>query len=143
MADGFPTRRSLLLGAAATAAATALPGRGAQAASMTVGFIYVGSRDDYGYNQSHAEGAAAVRKMPGLTVVEQERVPETVACANAMEGMIHLDGATLLFPTSFGYFNPYMLKAAKTNPGVDLHALRRLVDARRPAQRPFLFRLYR
>jgi simple sugar transport system substrate-binding protein len=119
MTNIAPSRRSVLLGATAAAASAALPGRRAWAAgSMTVGFIYVGSRDDYGYNQSHAEGAAAVRKMPGLSVVEQERVPETVACANAMEGMIHLDGATLLFPTSYGYFNPYMLKAAKTNPGV-------------------------
>lgn len=119
MVNPAPTRRSVLLGAAAAVGASALAGRPAQAAGMTVGFIYVGSRDDYGYNQSHAEGAAAVRKMPGVTVVEQERVPETVACANAMAGMIHLDGATLLFPTSFGYFNPYTLKAAKTNPGVN------------------------
>ncbi|MCB8882742.1 BMP family ABC transporter substrate-binding protein [Acidisoma cellulosilytica] len=114
-----PTRRSVLLGGAAAAGTALIGGRGAEAASMTVGFIYVGSRDDFGYNQSHAEGAAAVRKMPGLTVVEQERVPETVACANAMAGMVHLDGATLLFPTSYGYFNPYMLKAAKQNPSVN------------------------
>ncbi len=110
-------RRGLLLGAGAAATAAALP-RQAQAATKTVGFIYVGSRDDYGYNQSHAEGAAAVRKMPGVTVVEQERVPETVACADAMETMIQLDGASLIFPTSFGYFNPYMLKASTKNPSV-------------------------
>jgi basic membrane protein A and related proteins len=29
-----------------------------------------------------------------------------------MESMIKLDGATLLFPTSFGYFEPYTLKMA-------------------------------
>jgi len=33
-----------------------------------IGFIYVGSRDDYGYNQAHAQGAAALKKMPGLKV---------------------------------------------------------------------------
>ncbi|MDE8345447.1 MAG: BMP family ABC transporter substrate-binding protein [Acidocella sp.] len=110
-------RRSLLAGSGAIAAAAVLPLHPAQAAIKTVGFIYVGSKDDYGYNQSHAEGAAAVRKM-GVSVVEQERVPETVACANAMESMIQLDGATLLFPTSFGYFNPYMLKASAKNPSV-------------------------
>jgi basic membrane protein A len=118
MAKLTPTRRSVLLGAAGMAAASALASRGASAATKTVGFIYVGSRDDFGYNQSHSEGAAAVRKMPGVTVIEQERVPETVACANAMEGMIHLDDASLIFPTSYGYFDPYMLKASKTNPGV-------------------------
>ena len=32
-------------------------------APITVGFIYVGAKDDYGYNQAHADGAAAVRKM--------------------------------------------------------------------------------
>jgi simple sugar transport system substrate-binding protein len=103
---------------AATAAAASLPGRALADAKKTVGFIYVGSRDDFGYNQAHAEGAAALRKMPGITVVEQERVPETVACADTMESMVELDGASLIFPTSFGYFNPYMLKAATRHPDV-------------------------
>ena len=62
------SRRSLLKGAAATALATALPGRLAFAAAPVVGFIYVGSRDDYGYNQAHAAGAAALKKMPGVKV---------------------------------------------------------------------------
>jgi len=35
----------------------------ASAKDTTVGFIYVGSRDDYGYNQAHAAGAAALKKM--------------------------------------------------------------------------------
>ncbi len=29
----------------------------------TLGFIYVGPKDDYGYNQAHAEGAAGVAKL--------------------------------------------------------------------------------
>lgn len=105
------TRRAALIGGAA-AVVTA---RRVEAAEFTVGFIYVGSRTDYGYNQAHAEGAAAVRAMPGVKVVEQAKVPETVACANAMASMIHLDGASLLFPTSFGYYDPYVLRAAKAN----------------------------
>ena len=32
--------------------------------------------------------------------------------------MINLDGATLLFPTSYGYFNPHVLKLAKKYPKV-------------------------
>ncbi|GAB0115907.1 BMP family ABC transporter substrate-binding protein [Acidisoma sp. C75] len=111
------TRRAAIFGAAATAAS--LVAREAEAAPFTVGFIYVGSTNDYGYNQSHAEGAAAVRKLAGVKVVEQSRVPETVACDNAMASMIHLDGASLLFPTSFGYFDPYVLKAAKANKSVN------------------------
>ena len=33
--------------------------------------------------------------------------------------MINLDGASLLFPTSFGYFNPFMLEEAKKYPNVE------------------------
>ena len=79
---------------------------------MTVGFIYVGPRDDFGYNQAHAEGAAAVKKMSGVTVREEEKVPETLDVQKTMESLINLDGATLIFPTSFGYFDPHVLKVA-------------------------------
>ena len=85
---------------------------------MTVGFIYVGPKTDYGYNQAHAEGAAALAKMPGVKIREEEMVPETVAVQKTMESMINLDGATLLFPTSFGYFDPHILKEAQKNTNV-------------------------
>src|ERR1700712_3591 len=80
--------------------------------------IYVGARDDYGYNQSHADAAALVRKMPGLKAVEEENVPETNAVQKTMQGMISQDGATLLFPTSYGYFDPHILALAPKNPNV-------------------------
>jgi basic membrane protein A len=85
-------------------------------AALTVGFIYVGPKDDYGYNQAHAEGAAMLKAMEGVTVVEEENVPETVDVQKTMESMINLDGAALLFPTSFGYFDPHMLEMAKKYP---------------------------
>src|SRR5215813_2783781 len=110
------SRRHLLKGTAALTLGTALPLRGAFAAETTVGFIYVGSRDDYGYNQAHAAAAAALKKMPGIKVVEEEKVPETDACEKTMESMINLDGATLLFPTSFGYYSPHMIKLASKYP---------------------------
>lgn len=88
------------------------------AGSVTVGFMYVGAKDDYGYNQSHAEGAAAIKSIPGVTVVEEEKVPETNDVQKTMESMINLDDASLLFPTSFGYFNPHMLKVAGKYKGV-------------------------
>ena len=112
------SRRRLLQGAGAAALAGALPMQTAFAKTTTVGFIYVGPRDDFGYNQAHAEGAAAVKKMKGVKVVEEERIPETVEVAKTMESMINLDGATLLFPTSFGYFNPYILEEAKKYPKI-------------------------
>jgi basic membrane protein A and related proteins len=83
---------------------------------LTIGFIYVGPRDDYGYNQAHSEGAAVVKKLPGVTVREEENVPETVAVQKTMESMINLDGASLIFPTSFGYFDPHLLKMAVKYP---------------------------
>jgi len=105
------SRRTMLtgLGLGATTGLAITP---AAAKELVVGFIYVGPKDDYGYNQAHAEAAALLKKMPGVKIVEEEKVPETDDVSKTMESMIKLDGATLLFPTSFGYFDPYMLKMA-------------------------------
>ena len=65
------SRRSLMKSAAGLAGASMVGSNAFAAAPLTVGFIYVGTKTDYGYNQAHAEGAAAVRAMPGVTVVEQ------------------------------------------------------------------------
>jgi simple sugar transport system substrate-binding protein len=101
----------------------AAPGEPAAAAPepdkpFTVGFIYVGPKDDYGYNQAHAEGAAAVAKLPGVKVREEENVPETIAVQKTIESMVQLDGAALVFPTSFGYFDPHLVKMAEKFPTV-------------------------
>src|ERR1700743_2954412 len=109
-------RRNLLHGGAALTLGSALGVRRAAAPDLTIGFIYVGSRDDYGYNQAHAQGAAAVKKMGGVSVLEKEKVPETDAVEKTMESMINLDGASLIFPTSFGYYNPHVLKMAAKYP---------------------------
>ncbi len=84
---------------------------------LTVGFIYVGPKDDFGYNQAHAEAAKALAAS-GLEIREEENVPETVDVQKTMESMINLDGAKLLFPTSFGYFDPHILKLAQKYPDV-------------------------
>lgn len=110
-------RRDWIKGAGALAAAGSLPAARAQK-PLSVGFIYVGPRDDYGYNQAHAESVAMVRKMAGIRVIDEENVPETTAVQKTMQGMIAQDGATLLFPTSFGYFDPHMLAVAGKNAGV-------------------------
>src|SRR5882724_2977993 len=85
---------------------------------LVVGVIYVGPRDDYGYNQAQAQAAAAMKKLPGVTLVEQEKVPETTDVQKTMGSMIEQDGATLLFPTSFGYFDPHILRTAEKYPKV-------------------------
>ena len=113
------SRRGLMRGASLSGAALALGlPRAAQAKDLVVGFIYVGPKDDYGYNQAHAEAAAMIKKMPGVKVVEEEKVPETDDVSKTMQSMIELDGASLLFPTSFGYFDPYMLRMAAKYPNV-------------------------
>jgi simple sugar transport system substrate-binding protein len=50
--------------------------------------------------------------------VEEENVPETVDVQKTMESMINLDGASVIFPTSFGYFDPHMLAVAAKYPDV-------------------------
>jgi simple sugar transport system substrate-binding protein len=51
-------------------------------------------------------------------VVEEENVPETIDVQKTMESMINLDGASVIFPTSFGYFDPHMLAVAAKYPNV-------------------------
>ncbi|MEO0488463.1 MAG: BMP family ABC transporter substrate-binding protein [Cyanobacteria bacterium P01_A01_bin.123] len=85
---------------------------------FVVGFIYVGPKDDFGYNQAHAEGAAAMAEIPGIKILEEASVPETTAVAETMRSMIEIDGAKALFPTSFGYFDPYILELATEFPEV-------------------------
>src|SRR5215475_12876447 len=116
MAFDRVTRRRLLQGAGVATLAGLAPAQRAMAADTVVGFLYVGSRDDYGYNQAHAAGAAALKKLAGVKVVEEEKVPETDACEKTMESMINLDSATLLFPTSYGYYSPHMVKMANKYP---------------------------
>ena len=119
---GRMSRREALgyLGAAGALGALApwRVGRAAAADTLIVGVIYVGPRDDYGYNQAQAQAAAEIKKLPGVTVIEQEKVPETTDVQKTMGSMIEQDGATLLFPTSFGYFDPHMLKMAEKYPKV-------------------------
>lgn len=87
-------------------------------APLTLGFIYVGPKDDFGWNQAHAEGAAGVAKVAGVKIVEEANVAETTAVAETMRAMIEQDGAQVLFPTSYGYFDPHILELAKEYPEV-------------------------
>ena len=114
------SRRQFIKASAAAGALTALNPAWMQqahaASKLVVGVIYVGPKDDYGYSQAQAQAAAAIKKMAGVTVVEQERVPETIDVQKVMASMIEQDGATLIFPTSFGYFDPHAVKMAEKYP---------------------------
>ena len=103
---------------APTASTDGAEGTSEAPGDVVVGFIYVGPKDDFGYNQAHAEGAAAMAAVPGIKIIEEASVPETTAVLETMRNMIEIDGATVLFPTSFGYFDPYMLELAAEFPEV-------------------------
>ncbi len=115
------TRRDVLKGTGglvvAAGVSALLPALEARAAAkpVTVGFIYVGPKNDYGWNQSHAVAARKIARLEGVKLVEQENVPETVEVEKVLEGMILHDGAKVLFPSSFGYW-PHVLKVARKHP---------------------------
>src|SRR6202035_554897 len=106
-------RRTFLKASAASVLAAGSAGRAAHAAGVTIGIVYVGPRDDFGWNQAHAVAAQALKSIPGVNVVEEENVPETDACAKAMESMVNLDNANIILGTSFGYFDPFMVDLSK------------------------------
>lgn len=82
-----------------------------------VGFIFVGTKDDYGYNQAAYLGSVAVEEAyPELKVLRAENVPETAEAERVMEQMIK-DGAKIIFPTSYGHLEPAM-NVAKRHPDV-------------------------
>lgn len=86
-------------------------------AGAKIGFLFVGSRDDLGYNQAAWEGSEAVaRAFPDHEVIRVEGVPETGAAADAIERLIDR-GARIIFPTSFGHL-PFAYEVAERHPDV-------------------------
>ena len=83
-------------------AASSAPGQG----SEKVGFIFVGPKDDYGYNQAAYEGSQAVAKeFPDIEVLTAENVPEDDSAVRIMQGMID-KGAKIIFAKSYGHLDP-------------------------------------
>lgn len=119
---------SLVLGACAapgpTSPGAAAANPGDQEASSTpgvggsaIGFIFVGPRDDYGYNQAAYLGSEVVAQaFPELEILRAENVPENQEAERVMENMIR-NGARIMFPTSYGHLDP-ALEVAKRHPEV-------------------------
>lgn len=114
---------------AASAGLMASSSEMAYAAGVTLGIVYVGPRDDFGWNQAHAVAAKALKDIPGVKFIEEENVPETDACAKSMESMVNLDGAQIILGTSFGYFAPFMVDQAKKYSKVEFRHAAPLWDA--------------
>jgi len=58
------SRRRFLQGSAVSLATTGVSGRIARAAGVTIGIVYVGPRDDFGWNQAHAVAVKALKTLP-------------------------------------------------------------------------------
>jgi len=106
-------------GAPSASAPTAAPGAAPGAAKkVKVGFLYVGPVDDYGYNYAAEQGRQYMQKALGdkVETVFAENVPEDANAERVMEQMIK-DGATLIFPTSYGHYGP-AVNVSKKHPDV-------------------------
>ncbi|MEO6121702.1 MAG: BMP family ABC transporter substrate-binding protein [Acidimicrobiales bacterium] len=100
--------------------------------SPAVGFIFVGPKDDFGYNQAAYEGSQAVKAaFPGVEVLTSENVPETDEAARAMETMID-KGARIIFATSYGHLDA-ALKVAAAHPDVVVAQQGNLIQGAAPA----------
>lgn len=75
------------------------PGTGGTA----VGFIMVGPKDDFGYNQAVYQASQEVGEaFPDLEILTTENVPETAEAERAMVDLIG-KGAKVIFATSYGH----------------------------------------
>ncbi len=88
------------------------------AADLKVGFVYVGPINDGGWTQIHHENALVMKEYFGdkIDMVYQENVAEGADSERVMTQMA-LQGADLIYTTSFGYGDP-TISVAKKFPNV-------------------------
>lgn len=108
LALGATTALALVLAACSSATESSTGGDSTEGSApgqggTAIGFIFVGPKTDFGYNQAAYEGSQEVAaKFPDLKVLTQENVPEDDNAARVMEGMIDR-GAKIIFATSYGH----------------------------------------
>jgi simple sugar transport system substrate-binding protein len=134
-------KRMALLGAAGLVPGL-LPVRSKRAADLAAGFVYIGPREDWGWNQSFAVAAAALRGVPNVRVVQAGYLPEstdygsgkdnpeTRAYTKALEDLI-AGGAGVIFSTSFDE-DPFLLAMAKKYPDVVFRQASALASSSNP-----------
>src|SRR3954468_4355539 len=102
---------------ASTACTSPSGAKGPGVGSKTIGFIYVGSTSDFGYNEAAHEGATALGKAcSNLKILEEDSIPETSDMTTAAEQEI-AQGAKIIFSTSYGY-KDYAVALATKHPDV-------------------------
>ena len=107
-------RRTLLKSSAAALVAVSLAGPALAQDPLKVGFIYVGPIGDLGWSYQHDQGRLAIEEEFGdkIETVYLESVPEGADAERALTQMA-MQGADLIFTTSFGYMDPTINVAAK------------------------------
>ena len=85
---------------------------------FVAGFVYNGPKNDLGYNQAHAEGKQSIKSLSFVRALDESNVPETVSVEESMRNMIFQDGARVIFATSYGFLDPFVLRVARESPQV-------------------------
>lgn len=113
----------LLVAGACTSNSASTPTEAASGAApagtggSAIGFIFIGPKDDVGYNQAAYDGGMAVEAaFPDLEILRAENIPEDDNATRVMEDMVR-KGAKIIFATSYGHLDPAVAVAA-ANPEV-------------------------
>lgn len=116
-ACGAPAAPAASTGGEEATADTPAADDAAAGEELVIGALHVGSITDAGYNQAQHEGLVAMSEaIPNVKLIEAENVPESADAERVMENMIQ-QGATIIFPQSFGYLDP-ALNVAQRHPDV-------------------------
>ena len=118
-----------------------LPGEGnvaQRSVDVRVGFIYVGTAGDYGFNYAQNRGRLALMEKLGVQTLAIENVPEDERCMEAMQSLID-NGCTVIFSCSFGFMD-YTVKMAEMYP--DLHFFHCSGYETRPNMSAYFGRMY-
>ena len=83
---------------------------------LTVGFVYVGPKNDGGWTQSHDIGRLHIERALGVKTIYQESVPEGADAERVIRDMVN-KGAGLVFTTSYGFL-PATVNVAAQFPDV-------------------------
>lgn len=91
-------------------------------AETRVGFIYVGPKNDFGYNYAQDQGRQYLESnLPNTSTVYFENIPENAEVQRVMERMIR-SGVDIIFPTSYGYLDPALRIAPRFPQTTFVHA---------------------
>ena len=87
---------------------------------LKLGFVYVSPADEAGWSHSHDLSRQALARLPGITAVYKDSVPEGYESERAIRDMAQ-SGCNVIFTTSFGYMDPTLAVAREFPQTIFLH----------------------